>query len=219
MGDVRAYSRRIRWSDEEIFRLRAVYTTSSRTDLAAMFPDRAIRSVECKANQLGLVRQKPPKMTDDERLRRKRESMARRRAANPDQARAYSNAYHAQNRDARTAKMRGYYARRFFWGKAMKLRGPDRATTRDLAALWKLQRGRCALTGRRLDRSAQLDHKIPKARGGGDRIENLQWLCEAANLAKRDLTDAEFTALCAEVMRWIGERISHVDSLTLEAAA
>jgi 5-methylcytosine-specific restriction endonuclease McrA len=95
----------------------------------------------------------------------------------------------------------------------MKLRGPERASARDLAAIWKSQRGRCALTGRRLDRTAQLDHKTPRARGGGDEAANLQWLCEAANLAKRDLTDAEFAAMCGEVMRWIGERIAAVEAV------
>lgn len=148
---------------------------------------------------------------------RKRESMAKIRAANPDAARAYSREYHAANRDQRTAKMREYTRRRFFWTKAMKLRGEDRATAEDLAALWKSQRGRCALTGRQLDRSAQLDHKLPKARGGDDRASNLQWLCEPANLAKRDLTDEEFVALCADVMRWIGQQIAAAASSRIAA--
>lgn len=130
----------------------------------------------------------------------KRVHMAARRAADPEGVRAYRRAYHAENRDKRVAKMRDYYARRFFWAKAMKLRGPGRATPQELGALWKLQRGRCALTGRRLDRTAQLDHKLARARGGDDRIGNLQWLCGPANLAKRDLTDVEFVQLCAEVV-------------------
>lgn len=110
--------------------------------------------------------------------------------------------------------MRDYYAKRFFWGKAMKLRGSERATTEEIAALWKRQRGKCALTGRRLDRSAQLDHKTPKTRGGADCIDNLQWLCEEANMAKRAMTDAEFISLCGDVMRHIGNRIQLVESLT-----
>lgn len=151
---------------------------------------------------------------------RKRESMARRRAADPEAARAYARANHHANREVRLEAMRAYCSRRFFWVKATKLRGPRRATAQQIASLWKAQRGRCALTGRRLDRSAQLDHKLPKARGGGDEITNLQWLCEAANLAKRDLTDAEFAALCADVMAWIGRRIAAVDIIaTHEAAA
>lgn len=155
----------------------------------------------------------------DEYRRRKRESMARRRAADPDAARAYERDFHARNREAQTAKMRDYYARRFFWGRAMKLRSEGRATFREIARLWKAQRGRCALTGRRLDRDAQLDHILPRARGGGDEITNLRWVCNAANLAKRDMTDAEFQTLCADVMCWIGERIQMVEALTERVAA
>lgn len=157
---------------------------------------------------------------DPEKYRaRKRESMARRRAADPEAVRAYARRDHAANREARTAKMREYTRRRFFWTKAKKLRGPDRATARDLAALWKAQRGRCALTGRRLDRSAQLDHRKAKARNGADHIGNLQWLCEEANLAKRALPEEQFIALCGDVMRWIGERIQAVEALTSTNAA
>jgi 5-methylcytosine-specific restriction endonuclease McrA len=154
------------------------------------------------------------KLNPEKYRRIKRESMARIREADPDKARAYANAYHAANRDKRTAKMREYYARRFFWGRAMKLRGKGRATTADLARLWKAQRGLCAMTGRRLTRdNAHLDHIVAKARGGTDAISNLRWLCAEANLALRELSDAEFVALCADVMSWIGHRIQQVENL------
>ena len=150
---------------------------------------------------------------DAEAIRRaKREHMARKRAADPEAARAYRRSYHAANRAAQTAKMRTYHGRRFFWTKAMKLRGEGRATAAEIAAIWRKQRGRCALTGARLDRTAQLDHKLPKARGGDDSPANLQWLSEDVNLAKRAMTDTEFVALCGSVMRWIGERIAAVDA-------
>ncbi|HYE84949.1 MAG TPA: HNH endonuclease signature motif containing protein [Vicinamibacterales bacterium] len=126
---------------------------------------------------------------------------------------------HHRKRDENLAKMRAYYARRFFWGRAMKLRGPERATVRDLARMWKRQRGRCALTGRRLDRTAQLDHIVPKARGGTDAAANLRWTCEAVNIAKRHMTDAELFALCGDVMAWIGRRIQMVEDVRLEAAS
>ena len=145
--------------------------------------------------------------TIEEIRKGKREHMARKRAENPEAAKEYSRNYHAKNREKQKQKMREYYAKRFFWGKAMKLRGVDRATASDLASIWKSQRGLCALTGRKLDRKAQLDHKLPKARGGSDRKDNLQWLCEDANLAKRALTDDEFVLLCSEVMQWIGKQI------------
>ncbi len=136
----------------------------------------------------------------EEHLRAKREGMARLRARDPVAARRKRNDFHARNREQQTEKMRKYYARRFFWGRAMKLRGEGRATYRDLAAIWKRQRGLCALTGQRLDRTAEVDHILPKVRGGGDKAENLRWVCRPVNLAKRDLTDVEFHALCANVI-------------------
>lgn len=150
----------------------------------------------------------------EETRRAKREYMARKRAADPDAARAYGRNYHQLNRDKQTEKMRNYYARRFFWGRAMKLRGEGRASAADLARLWKQQAGLCALTGRRLSRNnAHLDHINAKARGGSDRPDNLRWLCTEANLARRELSDAEFFALCSDVMRWIGERIDLVERI------
>lgn len=154
----------------------------------------------------------------EETRRAKREHMARKRAADPEAAREYGRRYHAENREKQTAKMRDYYARRFFWGRAMKLRKKGRASARDLASIWKRQRGCCALTGRKMDRTAQLDHIIPQARGGSDAPGNLQWLCPEANLAKRALTQDEFVALCDSVMRWIGERIAMVEALDADTA-
>lgn len=213
MGAVRAFSPHRRWTDAEIGELRARYATTPRSELQAYFPQRQLRAVECKANALGLAREKSPKIADDERLRRKRESMARRRAADIDKARAYEREFYYRNHEANKATMRAYAARRFFWVKAMKLRKPGGASVREIARLWKAQRGVCALTGRRLDRSAQLDHILPKARGGNDSIGNLRWTCEAVNIAKRDMTDAEFLALCGECMAWIGKRIQMVEEL------
>lgn len=155
----------------------------------------------------------------EETLRAKREGMARRRAADPDAVRAYQREWHKRNREQNCQKMRDYYARRFFWGKAMKLRGKDRADYRQIAALWKAQKGFCALTGRRLDRSAELDHIIAKARGGSDGVTNLRWVCRAVNFARRDLPDDEFFALCRDVMRWIGSRIELVERLSKETEA
>jgi 5-methylcytosine-specific restriction endonuclease McrA len=156
----------------------------------------------------------------EETRKAKRDFMARKRAADPEGSRRYHRERHHKNRDRNCAKMRDYYAKRFFWGRAMKLRGDGRATTADLARLWKAQRGLCAMTGRRLSRdSAHLDHITAKARGGTDAIGNLRWVCIEANLAKRELSDEEFAALCADVMRWIGERIQLLASLEAERLA
>ncbi len=155
----------------------------------------------------------------DEYRAKKRATMASKRAANPEAVRVYQRELHKRNRARNLVKMRDYYRRRFFWARAMKLRGKDRATHRELAALWHEQRGKCALTGRRLDRSAQLDHVVPQAKGGVDRITNLRWVCEQVNIAKRDMMDDEFAALCSDVMRWIGERIALVESVIAEMEA
>ena len=199
MGASRKFSPHVRWSASELELLREHYPKSTKDVLLSALRGRTLRIIACKANDLGLVR---PKLTKVEILRRKRDGMARLRARDPEAARAKRNAFHARNRVDQVAKMRDYYARRFFWGRAMKLRGEGRATYRELAALWKVQRGRCALTGRRLDRTAQLDHIEPKARGGTDRRSNLRWVTRAVNLAKRDLTDAEFFGLCRIVVQY-----------------
>ncbi len=199
-------------------------------ELAALFPQRPLRKIQDKANRLGLLRHRAPARTAAETREAKRLHMAVRRAADPDAMRAYQRRLHHANRERNLAATRAYYARRFFWGRAMKLRGDGRATPKDLARLWKAQRGKCALTGRRLDRKAQLDHIQPKARGGADHLANLRWVCLEVNLAKRDLHDAEFIALCAEVarmagaampvIRWIGGRIAAVDAVVaMEGAA
>ena len=140
--------------------------------------------------------------------KRKREWMARKRREDPDAARKYHREYHRKNREERNEKMRKYSGRRFFWTKAMKLRKSDKATATEIASIWKRQRGRCALTGVKLDRTAQLDHILPKARGGSDAKDNLQWLAADVNLAKKDKTDEEFIQMCQSVMRWIGQRIA-----------
>lgn len=147
--------------------------------------------------------------------RRKRESMARARAADPDAARAYGRAYHHANRETQLEKMRAYQTKRFFWSRAKKCLGAT-IHAKQLASLWKSQRGRCALTGRRLDRSAQIDHKIPRAKGGLDVIENLRWVCPEINYAKRDMSDRELLALCSDCMGWIGERIDMVERVSRE---
>ena len=134
-------------------------------------------------------------------LQAKRESMAARRLRDPDGVRAYQLAQHYKNHEANKERMRTYQRRRFFWTRAVRLHGDNRATFRDLARIWKEQRGRCALTGRRLDRTAQLDHVLAKARGGTDEATNLRWLCKAANLARRELSDEEFVALCFDVVK------------------
>ncbi len=211
MGSIRAFSKRHRWTSEEEQRLREVYTTVSREQLATLFPGLALRSIESKANGLGL--KKPRRQGRDKAtvLKAKREDMARRRKVDIDAFRARGRAHHFKNHEENKAKQRAYCAKRFFWARANKLRGSGKATHKDLASLWRKQKGRCALTGRRLNRdNAHLDHITARARGGTDDVNNLRWVCREANLAKRELSDVEFLHLCEDVMRWIGGRLDRV---------
>ena len=83
----------------------------------------------------------------------------------------------------------------------------------DLENLWHRQGGQCALTGRMMEAKAgcvQVDHIVPAARGGSHKMSNLRWVIKDANMAKRDLTDKEFLALCEDVAEWIGRRIIEV---------
>lgn len=219
MGNKRQYTPHKRWSEHEVEILLSDYESSGMDELVSKLPGRSKSKIQNKAYLLGLRRPVVVKMTDDERRERKRQHMAKKRLEDPEGVRKYHRERHHKNHSANKQKMRDYASKRFFWSKAMKLRGPGRATHVQIARLWREQKGLCALTGSRLDRSAQLDHKMPKARGGGDEIDNLQWLSERANLAKRDLTDDEFIRLCETVMTWIGRRIEFVNSMPTESAA
>ena len=95
--------------------------------------------------------------------------------------------------------------RRFFYNKAMMIKTHGRGgislqTSKCLAIAlmfkWKQQRGLCALTKEKLNRTAQVDHIIPVSRGGTDHSDNLQWLCPRANQIKLDMTLDELKAYC-----------------------
>ena len=192
---------RVRWSDTEVEVLHKHYARSEWIVLCQLLQGRSRAQIANKANLIGLSRDKTPKISDEERLRRKREGMARRRIADPEGSRAYSRNYHHKNRELNCAKLRDYNTRRFFRSRAMKLSGPGRATAKELAFLWRKQRGRCAITGIKLDRGAQVDHIMPKKRGGKDLVGNLRWVCELANITKRHMTDSELIAFCFECLR------------------
>lgn len=45
-----------------------------------------------------------------------------------------------------------------------------------------------------------IDHIVPIRHGGQDHLQNLQWLCKQANLAKGSLSSEEFLQLCQDVV-------------------
>lgn len=204
MGDKRIFGAHVRWSVAEIEVLTRLYPAAPRNEITAALPSRGMRVIESKANSLGLTRVKAPTRTPDQAREAKRKHMADRRLADPDALKAYQAQHRSKHRERFNAERRAAHKSRIFWTRALRLRG---ITAEDLASLWKQQRGLCALTGRKLGRTAQIDHRLPLARGGTDDIENLQWTTAEANRAKRDLTDDEFMALCIDSVRWIGARI------------
>ncbi len=83
----------------------------------------------------------------------------------------------------------------------------------ELRRLWESQDGKCGLTSRPLDKTAELDHILPISQGGDNSYGNSRWLCRDVNQAKHKLTDGEFFQLITEVIQgrayteWIGKRI------------
>ena len=84
----------------------------------------------------------------------------------------------------------------------------SRANWEHILQLFYDQNQRCAMSGRKLilGKNAQLDHILPRSRFPELKhdLENLQWLHEDVNLAKRNMTPDEFVNLCEEVSkhRW-----------------
>jgi HNH endonuclease len=81
---------------------------------------------------------------------------------------------------------------------------------RDRAAI--LRHGRCAMCGRTpLDDGVrlQVDHRIPKAWGGTDDLDNLQPLCEECNRGKKDLF-ASFEEHASAIRAAIAHKSVHV---------
>jgi 5-methylcytosine-specific restriction endonuclease McrA len=131
-----------------------------------------------------------------------RDYMAARRSISPELANEKYREWRLANRKRIREEARIAYSKRFFAARLVGLRREGHPTIKDLAKLWKSQRGICALTGRNLDRKSQIDHIVPVSRGGSDRIENLRWVVKEANRSKLNLLDHEFIELCKDVISW-----------------
>jgi 5-methylcytosine-specific restriction endonuclease McrA len=72
---------------------------------------------------------------------------------------------------------------------------------RELLDLFYKQNGICALSGLplTLGDNADLDHIIPTARGGGNDLDNLQWVLDSVNHMKNNLLENEFLELISSI--------------------
>lgn len=74
-----------------------------------------------------------------------------------------------------------------------------------LKGLLEAQGFRCAYSGKllTLGQDCTVDHKTPRARGGSNEINNLQWVSRRVNSMKTDFTHEEFIRACAAITkRW-----------------
>lgn len=62
----------------------------------------------------------------------------------------------------------------------------------------------CSLTGKQIDlmkpKTYQLDHIVPRSKGGENTLSNCQLVCKEANMAKHNLSSEEFVKLCRDVV-------------------
>lgn len=69
----------------------------------------------------------------------------------------------------------------------------------------------CYLTGKEINiyqpRTYQLDHKIPRSRGGDNTLENLGIATSQANDSKRNMTPDEYIHLCKQVLEHNGYKV------------
>ncbi len=68
--------------------------------------------------------------------------------------------------------------------------------------LWLASRATCEYCRMPVALDFQFDHRIPIARDGPHRIDNLVVACKRCNALKGRLTVEEFTELCAMLRRW-----------------
>jgi 5-methylcytosine-specific restriction endonuclease McrA len=150
----------------------------------------------------GLQRLKAWAVANPERAR---QTQVNWRAKNKESHRAAIKRWREKNKDRAKAVESERARRRFFHTRAKNSvwrtkEGNVIEIRNAIFWLWHKQRGRCAMTGRRLDRSAELDHIIPVSKGGHNHPDNLQWLAPEVNQCKNDMTVDEFMAVCINVL-------------------
>lgn len=117
---------------------------------------------------------------------------------------------HAAMKKLSNAKYNKRLKSRFFYGRALHISSrvcSDGFSVDNLcyhlSSSWYKQRGRCAYTGQKLGRDAQVDHKTPTSRGGTNNPSNLHWVTPAANSCKGSMTHEEFIAIATDIVAYV----------------
>lgn len=78
----------------------------------------------------------------------------------------------------------------------------DKNRWQELLDLYNKQNGLCAYSDRKLvfGKNAEVDHIIPRARGGTNTIDNLQWLDADINFFKNSMTHDELVQVCKTIL-------------------
>jgi 5-methylcytosine-specific restriction endonuclease McrA len=73
-----------------------------------------------------------------------------------------------------------------------------------LANIFLIQRGRCAISGRPLliGDNVSLDHRIPLSRGGRAELANVWWVATLINVMKNDRFLHEFLAIYRQILKF-----------------
>jgi 5-methylcytosine-specific restriction endonuclease McrA len=84
----------------------------------------------------------------------------------------------------------------------------------ELKVIFDKQNGKCPYTGRTLTIGvdAEIDHIIPRAKGGSNEPDNLQWVYEKINRMKFDYSHTEFLNMIKEVYCFTIESINLLHS-------
>ena len=136
-----------------------------------------------------------------------KQTQANWRAKNRDSHRAAIKRWREKNKDHARSVESERAKRRFFHTRAKnsvwRTKQGDVAEIRSaIFWIWKRQRGRCAMTGKPLDRTAELDHIVPVSKGGKNEPSNLQWLSPEVNQCKNDMTVEQFMEVCKAVLSY-----------------
>ena len=107
----------------------------------------------------------------------------------------------------RAVQVRNYYDLKASDPFTWKIRILKNCRSRDITREWieatlTRQDYRCAVSGRSISKlDFEVDHIIPRAKGGSNELGNLQLVSRAANSAKSDLSNDELVRLCVDIVR------------------